>query len=164
MAAPTHLVAPKPQRAHGDVGVSVIVAYKLGKAALQIVAAVVLVMALRTGAAERLREIVLRQIEHGTSHLAFRIAHVIGQFTTAREVRVVALALSLDGLLSLVEGLALHRRYRWAPWLIVVATSVAVPFEIVSLLRQMRPVRLIVLVVNLVLVAYLVRRAQGERS
>jgi uncharacterized membrane protein (DUF2068 family) len=145
-----------------DVGFSVIVAYKLAKAAVQLVAAGVLELALHLGALERLHDLA-EATRHGTSRVALMVAHLIGQLTTARHVRILALALSLDGVLSFVEGMALHRRYRWAPWLIVVATGGALPFEIGSLLREVKPLRLALFVVNLALVVYLARRALRER-
>jgi uncharacterized membrane protein (DUF2068 family) len=74
------------------------------------------------------------------------------------------LALALDGSLTLVEGWSLHKRYAWGPWLIVVATSLALPFEIASLLKEAQPARLAILIVNVALVLYLLRRALHHRG
>jgi uncharacterized membrane protein (DUF2068 family) len=158
-AVPPRAVSPPRRR---DLGFSVIVVYKLAKAAVQIIAAAVLELALHLGVMERLHDLAA-EARLGTSHLAFLVAHAIGTLTTARHVRILALAAALDGVLSFVEGMALHRRYWWAPWLIVVATGGALPFEIASLAREVKPVRLALFVVNLALVIYLARRALRER-
>jgi uncharacterized membrane protein (DUF2068 family) len=147
----------------GELGLSLIVAYKLGKSALQLVAALALELALITGAAVRLHDLAAVATEHGTSRLSTLVAHALGQLTTTRHLHLVVFALALDAVASAVEGWALHRRYRWAPWLIVVATFVAVPFEVASLVHALRPIRLALLLINLALVAYLARRALRER-
>jgi uncharacterized membrane protein (DUF2068 family) len=146
-----------------DLGLSLIVGYKLVKSVVQLIAAVALEAALRTGETARLHAFAAAATEHGTSRFSSLLASAVGQLTTAHHVHLVVFALALDGVSSLVEGWALHRRYRWAPWLIVAATSVAVPFEVVSLVHALRPIRLVLLLVNLALVTYLARRALRER-
>jgi uncharacterized membrane protein (DUF2068 family) len=146
-----------------QLGVRLIVAYKLVKSVVQLVVAVALEVALRTGETQRLHDFAGAATEHGTSRFSTLLAHALGQLTTDHRVHLVAFALALDGVSSLVEGWALHRRFRWAPWLIVAATSVAVPFEVASLVHALRPVRLALLLINLALVAYLARRALRER-
>jgi len=163
MTVPGDVVAPPARPRRADLGFSLIVVYKLLKAAVQTVAAVALEGALFAGATERLHEFAVTTV-HGTSRLSELVARALGQLTTARHVHIIVLALALDAVLSLVEGLALHRRYRWAPWLIVVATGGALPFEVVSLARALRPLRLTLFLVNLALVVYLVRRALRERG
>ena len=61
-------------------------------------------------------------------------------------------------MLTLGEGWALHRRFRWAPWLVVVATGSLLPFEVVELVRRPHALRLAVFVVNLTIVCYLATR------
>jgi uncharacterized membrane protein (DUF2068 family) len=158
MPVPRDFGAPRPRPRRADLGFSVIVAYKLLKAAVQTVAAVALEGALFAGATERLHDFAVTTA-HGTSRVSELVARAVGQLTTTRHVHILVLALSMDAVLSLVEGLALHRRYRWAPWLIVVATAAALPFEVVSLAHALRPLRLMLFLVNLALLVYLVRRA-----
>jgi uncharacterized membrane protein (DUF2068 family) len=68
----------------------------------------------------------------------------------------------LDGVLTLCEGWALHRRFAWSPWLVVVATGSLLPFEVVELVRRPHAVRLVIFVVNLTIVCYLAARATRE--
>jgi uncharacterized membrane protein (DUF2068 family) len=135
------------------------VTYKLGKAAVQLAAAGVLWAALMMGATTHLHQIAAAVVDQGTSRWSLLLARAGLQVTTPRHVHLAIAALALDGGLSLVEGWGLHRRYRWAPWLIVAATASALPIEVVGLVRALRPVRVLVLIINLILVVYLLRRA-----
>ncbi len=82
---------------------------------------------------------------------------------------LVATALGLDGLMLLVEGWALFKGWWWAAWLVVVATSALVPFEVAAIARHPGLWRVVALLVNLGIVAYFVldalrRRAEGQPS
>jgi len=71
-------------------------------------------------------------------------------------------ALAYAGLL-LTEGIGLMRGKAWAEWLTVVATSGLVPFEIYELTRHFTTTRVLALVVNLAIVAYLVVLLRRQR-
>jgi len=163
MTATSDLAAPRARTHGADLGFSLIVAYKLGKSVVQTIAAIALEAALYFGATERLHDFAEEALKQGTSRLAELVARAVGQLTTAHHIHILVLAMLLDAVLSLVEGLALHRRYHWAPWLIVVATGGALPFEVVSLAHAVRPLRLLLFLVNLALVVYVFRRALRER-
>ena len=78
-----------------------------------------------------------------------------------RGAELTIVALLFDGALTLGEGWALRRGLAWAPWLVVVATGSLLPFEIVELMRHPRPIRMLILLANLIVVGYLVARASG---
>ena len=84
--------------------------------------------------------------------LAERVIHV----ATARNLLVVVCALFLDGTLSFVESWALYHRYRWGRWLVVCATSILLPVELIALFRRLSAIRLALLLVNLSIVLYLI--------
>jgi uncharacterized membrane protein (DUF2068 family) len=147
-----------------EVGVGLIVAYKLGKAALQLVGAIAIGLALLDGETQRLHEEAARAVEHATAGWSLHLARLAFAATTARHLHLAVLALALDGSLTLVEGWSLHKRKVWGPWLIVVATSLALPFEVASLLKEAQPARLAILIVNIALVLYLLRRALRHRG
>ena len=147
-----------------DLGLRVIITYKLIKAALQAALAVSLPILRRMGVTTYWAARVSRIAEHvahrWTAALALRIAALL----TPTHLTLIALALALDATLSAVEGWALHRRFRWAPWLVVVAGSTLIPFEVVDLARRARPSRIAILIVNLVIIAYLAARARREHA
>ncbi len=99
-------------------------------------------------------------------HLAHRstaaLARRIAALLTPTHLALISVALALDAALTGFEAWALHRRFRWAPWLVVVAGSTLIPFEVVELARRLRASRLAILVVNLVIIAYLAARARQE--
>jgi Predicted membrane protein (DUF2127) len=142
-----------------DPGVAVIVVYKLAKAGLQAAAALALFAAVLTGTAAHWHTYAVALAAHGVERGPLLFARLLLQLTAPHRVRLVATALALDAALSFFEGWALHRRYRWAPWLIVAASASLMPFEVFELLRSVRPGRLALLVINLAVVLYLGRRA-----
>src|SRR5207245_1849123 len=69
-------------------------------------------------------------LEHFTGAWALQVATVLVRATTAGRVKLLALAMMGDSVLSGVEGLALRAGRWWAPWLVVIATSALLPIEI----------------------------------
>jgi uncharacterized membrane protein (DUF2068 family) len=145
-----------------ELGVRLIVTYKLTKAALELVLTGVLLVWMARGLGPQLDRLAVLLREHLTSVLSLRLARLIMGLSRPHRLQWTAAGLGLDGVLSLVEGLALARRYRWAPWLVVIATSSLVPFELVALLRHRRAGRALLLLVNLAVVGYLARHARRE--
>jgi uncharacterized membrane protein (DUF2068 family) len=67
----------------------------------------------------------------------------------------------LEGL----EGVGLLLRRRWAEYLTVVATGLLLPLEVYEIVRKPTPVRILVLVANLAILAYLIYRlVQDHRA
>lgn len=65
--------------------------------------------------------------------------------------------------LFLVEGYGLWRGRRWAEYLTVIVTSLLIPVELFEVVTRFRPVTFSVLVLNVLIVVYLVRRVRVER-
>jgi len=87
------------------------------------------------------------------------IRHLIAKLGHLRrhEVQVFGAGAIGYGLLELVEGGGLLMRKRWAEWLTVLATSLLVPFEAYELVRHPSVLKAAGVVVNILIVAYLVR-------
>jgi uncharacterized membrane protein (DUF2068 family) len=66
-------------------------------------------------------------------------------------------------LLHVVEGTGLILEQDWAGYLMVIATSALVPFELYEIVHKVNPLKLAVLVVNLGLVVYVVVKLRQER-
>lgn len=66
--------------------------------------------------------------------------------------------------LFLTEGYGLWRGRRWAEYLTVVVTSLLIPYEIYEIMTKGRPVAVAVLILNVLIVAYLLRRVRVEWS
>jgi uncharacterized membrane protein (DUF2068 family) len=72
--------------------------------------------------------------------------------------------------LFLAEGTGLWLEKRWGEWLTVIITSSLVPLEVYEIFRHPRPIKVLVLVINVAIVVYLVYRIRtfapggGKRS
>ena len=64
-----------------------------------------------------------------------------------------------------MEGIGLLLRRRWAEYLTVVATGLLLPLEVYEIARKPNALRVVVLLANLVIVAYLlVKLGQAHRA
>jgi uncharacterized membrane protein (DUF2068 family) len=151
-------------RADPAVGLRVIIGYKIGKGIVQAALAAALPILSRLGVTTRLVADLARFAEHVVHGWTAVLAHRLAAWLTPHHLALISVALGLDAAMSTFEAWALHRRFRWAPWLVVVAGSSLIPLEIVELVRRLRVGRAVVLVVNLVIIVYLVRRARREHA
>jgi uncharacterized membrane protein (DUF2068 family) len=137
--------------------------YKFGKGGLQLFATVLVFALLARGSAiEHLTTFLHTVRQHLVGAWSLRAADALIRVTTPHRLHILGAALGLDGLLSAVEGYALHRRHWWGPWLVVVATASLVPYEVLELRRHLHMGRIVLLVLNLGIVVYLGRRALLE--
>lgn len=150
-------------RMERGVGVRVIVGYKLVKAALGLVLGVVLLV-FSTSVTAELRLVASMLRAHALGAWSFMLADRVAGFATREHVALVGVAALFDAAFSAFEGWALHKRYGWSRWLIVVSTSALVPFEIYELARRFTIGRALVLVVNAWIVIYLVRNKVDQKS
>ena len=65
--------------------------------------------------------------------------------------------------LFLTEGIGLWLQKRWAEWFTVIITSSLVPLEVYEIFHHPTAVKVIVLIINLAVVAYLLYRIRNER-
>jgi len=79
-----------------------------------------------------------------------------------RQLRLTIAAVTIDGVLTLIEGLLLARGVWWSPWLVVGVAGALLPFELRALIHRVAFGRVLLLVVNLLIVTYLVRNARRE--
>ena len=94
-----------------------------------------------------------------TSHLFARALEFAAKLTVTKEI---ALALTAFGYAALMgtEGVGLYLRKSWSRWFTVGATSSLIPIEVYEIVREPHVVRILVLLVNVAVVVYLVRRRE----
>jgi uncharacterized membrane protein (DUF2068 family) len=102
-----------------------------------------------------LRDLADRLLAHFTQAWAIHLAHLLVRASSTRALHIGTVAFAVDGLFVLFEAWALRRQFRWARWLVVVATASLLPFETYHLYRGFHAGRLILLLANLAVVAYL---------
>ena len=150
---------PPTDRDTDDAAMRALIGYKAVKAGVQFLLAIVLFGIVLAGHADALQS-VAALLRHNLSQAwALRAASYLFNLATPRHVELTALALALDGVLSGVEGWALHTRRWWAEWLVVIASGSLLPYELYELTRHFRVGRVVILAINLGIVVYLARRA-----
>ncbi|HTP25876.1 MAG TPA: DUF2127 domain-containing protein [Anaeromyxobacteraceae bacterium] len=140
----------------GPAGLRLVIAYKLAKAAAELGLALLFVVLLIAGLGVEVHQIALHLRQHVVGAWGVRLADLLLRDTTPGRLYFAAALLGMDGVLSYVEGWSLKSRRAWGPWLVVLATASLVPLEVYEILRHFRITRLLVLVANLAIVAYLV--------
>jgi uncharacterized membrane protein (DUF2068 family) len=146
-------------------GLRFIIVYKFVKAVLQVAAAILLFYGAAHGLSARLADFADRLQEHAVHAWSNVFAAALERFVHSRHSLVwTADALLLDAILSTVEGWALSRGYTWGEWLVVGATALLIPFEIRALFHHLRVGRVLLLVVNVAIVAYLIVNIRSRRA
>jgi uncharacterized membrane protein (DUF2068 family) len=98
-----------------------------------------------------------------TSRLLQRALLHTASLTPQREAVVAWTALAYGGLFG-TEAVGLSVRAGWARWLTIIATGCLIPLECYELVQHPTFVRLGILLVNLAVVGYLVRRKEMFES
>lgn len=99
---------------------------------------------------------------HSTRAYAVLLGRGLERATTPRGLHITLAALLVDGIVTCIEGWALQRRHAWGPWLVVGVSGSLLPFEVYELFHRFRWIRLLVLVVNAAVVAFLVMHARAQ--
>ena len=116
----------------------------------------------------RIAERVMRAVElDPRGHFLRRIVRYLHGLH-AHELKVAALLALGYGTLELVEGIGLWLDQLWAEYLVVIATSLLIPFEVYELVRHPSIWKAGGILVNVLIVLYLVRvlrrRLAGQRT
>jgi uncharacterized membrane protein (DUF2068 family) len=140
------------------VGLRVIVGFKLVKAGLELAFGALLLGLVATGFTDRLMTAATQFRHHVAEPWSVELAQLLIHTATVRHLSVIGVAALLDGASSLVEGWALYQRFWWSGWLIVCTTSAAIPLEVIAVIRHPNAIRIALLVANVLIVVYLIRR------
>lgn len=92
-------------------------------------------------------------------HLLARIANL-----PAKDFRDLGIGSFIYAALFLTEGVGLWLAKRWAEWFTAIITGSLIPLEIFEIHRSLTITKVIVLLLNIAIVAYLVFRIRGEHS
>jgi len=147
----------------GPPALRAIVLYKSLKASLELGAALLLGALWPLGLPEKLETVAVWLRHHITHGWANELAAWLVDGAARRRLALSLVALGLDGALTAVEAWSLRAGHWWGPWLVVAATTSLLPFEIYEFARVPRPSRAVLIAVNLLVAAYLARRAWAER-
>jgi uncharacterized membrane protein (DUF2068 family) len=92
-----------------------------------------------------------------SSRLLERLLAFISGLTITRQAALAMTAFGYAALMS-SEGIALYLRKPWARWFTIIATSSLIPIEVYEIVRKTNVFRLLVLLINVAIVAYLWQR------
>jgi uncharacterized membrane protein (DUF2068 family) len=145
-----------------DRGLRVIIAYKAVKAVTGAVLCAVLAANLLRGDVSTFDRFAFYVRHHFAGAWAGMLARAIGSLSTRGHLWLVDTALGFDAVLTGIEGVGLWRRKWWAPWLVVLATSTLLPFELVAIARYPHAGRVALFAVNVAIVIYLARRIRQK--
>ncbi|MGH8174331.1 MAG: DUF2127 domain-containing protein [Rhodanobacteraceae bacterium] len=146
----------------GPRALALIAVFKFLKSALLVVVAFAL-FHLRDPEVSQHWALWLHSLPIATGHR--QISELIGLMldTKASTIDVfTGIALGYSTLFA-IEGFGLWRNAHWAEYLTVVTTSLLVPVEIWEIFHHPTPMKVLALLINLAIVAYLVRLLRNER-
>jgi uncharacterized membrane protein (DUF2068 family) len=149
------VAGPKKQ----ETPLRLILYYKLIKATLGLSFAAVLWGLVLEGQADRFGDIADHVRRHLTAAWTLELANALVTAADGRHIVIAAAALTLDGAFTLFEWYALHTGRPWGEWLVVIATSSLLPFEVVAIVRHRRVGRMVLFIANVAIVLYLARSA-----
>jgi len=137
-----------------------IIAFKVVKSLTLVAIGIVLLVTRRTIPANELLAEIARWLHVPyTSRLLQRALLSAASLTPQREALGAWTAMAYGGLFA-TEAVGLSMRVGWARWLTIVATSCLVPLEVYELWRHPTFVRVGILLVNVAVVVYLIRRKE----
>jgi uncharacterized membrane protein (DUF2068 family) len=145
-----------------EAALRAVITYKWVKGSVQILLALALSVTLVLGYGDELGDWAHDFRTHATRAYAVILARGMERVTSPKGMQVTLAALWIDGLVTCLEGWALHRRKRWGSWLVVGVSGSLLPFELVVLVRHVRWSRVLVLVVNAAVVAFLAWHARNQ--
>ncbi len=139
-------------------GLRLIIGYKLTKAGLEFLGGASIFILGSVGLAHKLAYVAQMIRRHATEAWSIALAEQLLDASTAHNVFVVAMAMLVDSVVTSIEGWALYRGYVWSRWLVVGTTAALIPFEVLALVRHANAGRAALLLINLLIVIYLLRR------
>jgi len=140
-----------------DVGLRLIVGYKLAKATAELLIGLALLVD-SSMLTHQLQLLAGNVREHTAEAWSVALAEQFVHAATQRHLLVGGVAACLDGALTFAEAWALHSRYRWARWLVIGTTSCLLPMEVIAVVRHASLFRVVLLSVNVLIVINLVCR------
>jgi uncharacterized membrane protein (DUF2068 family) len=145
-----------------ETALRAVILYKWVKGAVQLLFAIALTVTLLVGFGDELQAWAHEFRVNATRAYAVLLSRGLETLTSTRGLHVTVAALWVDGLVTCFEGWALNKRHPWGAWVVVAVSGSLLPFEVVLLLRHFRWHRLLILVVNAAVVAFLAFHARAQ--
>jgi uncharacterized membrane protein (DUF2068 family) len=138
-------------------GLALIAVFKVGKGLLLLIVGMGLLKLVDAEIATLFSLLIEALHLNAHSHLIHALVLKVDALEPHSVVVMGVVSLSYAGLF-LVEGVGLWFEVSWAAYLIVISTSLLLPFELYEVLQQVSALRIGVLLLNLVIVLYLIKQ------
>jgi uncharacterized membrane protein (DUF2068 family) len=150
-------------RDKGEGVVVLIGLFKLAKCALLIAIALAGILGLQENAASALLRVIAATGGFSGRHTIARLVGALWALDDRAAERWGGLSAFYAAIFA-TEGVGLLRRKHWAEWLTVATTASFVPIELYELAKRFVPTKLLALILNLAILAYLLwLRLRGHR-
>ncbi len=143
-------------------GLKIIAAFKLAKALLLLIVAIGAIALLGKDIEEILTNLVFTLRADPDNRIIHSIIAKLSGLTDKKLELISAGTFLYSGLLS-TEGVGLMLRKRWAEYLTVIATALFIPLEIYEIFHHKSIGKFIILIVNVAMVVYLIKRIHYEK-
>jgi len=152
---------PARSRPRGAYLLRIIGLFKIIKATVLVIAAIVVLKLIHRDIAEVIASWARRlHIAPGT----LVVEHLIEKTLTVthRQLFVLAMVLFAYATMFFIEGIGLILMKHWAEWMTVITTSGLIPFEIYELIHRPTVLKAAAMVVNIAIAIYLVIHVRNE--
>lgn len=151
----------QPQQTHRDRVILLIAIFKLFKAALLLAAGVgVLSLLHKDVAATLMNFLSVLHVDHN-NHYIHGMIMKLGLMSDHKLEALSAGSFFYAALMG-TEGVGLLLRKHWAEYFTIFATASFIPLEIYELIKQFGAGKIVVLIINLAIVAYLIYRVRFD--
>ena len=157
------IVGGSRRKSKRDTGIWLIAIFKLVKGLLLLAAGIGAAALLHNGVESTLERWVNALWIGRESRLVERLIDKVASIDR-KQLELAEAGTFVYAALLLTEGAGLLLRQRWAEYLTIVITASFIPFEIYAMLRRFSFERAIVLVINIAVVVYLVRKVRCDRK
>lgn len=152
---------PSHRRPVGGRLLRLIAVFKFLKAASLIALSVGVFRIMHQDLSDRLEHSIrAMRLDPGNRYVTMLLVRVSN--LTPEQIKKLGLVGLIYAALFLVEGTGLWMQKRWGEWVTVVITGTLIPVEIYEILRHPGVGRILVLIVNVAVVAYLIYRIRTE--
>jgi len=156
MSAPEPKVAPWE-----DIVLRLIAVYKLGKAAVFIIAAVGMRHFINRDVNQFLSDYILEHKYDPENRLIHAVTTWVDQhapYFDSHHIRFYSYVLFFCAGYFILEGIGLYLRKHWAEYLVIISTGLLLPIEFYEFWGQISGWKLAIIMGNLLIVAYLIHR------
>jgi uncharacterized membrane protein (DUF2068 family) len=136
-------------------GLRLIALYKLVHGSLLIGVSLGIFRLVHANLDELAREFLIKtRLDANNHHIQYLLEHFVN--LSPKTIESFGIAALCSSALTLTEGLGLWFGKRWAEYLVILSTSLFLPWEIRHLIHHPTLLKLVIFVFNLLIVAYLV--------